>query len=149
RQMLAAAAIAQIGQGYQPVPATVNIGSAVLQAVDPGTGVSTLKVPASALIRYQFTPAQLQALGGSLAGKTLAQAEAILKNQPGIDPASVRVHFSAGSNGQNMPGDPQHITFIPLNSTNQSAIPLTPVVGVTPTVTIAPTASPTATDNGN
>lgn len=146
RQMLAAAATAQIGQGYQLVPATVNIGSAALQAIDPNTGVSTLKVPAGALARYQFTPTQLQALSGSLAGKTLIQAVAILKKQPGINPASVGIHFTSGGNGQNMPGDPQHITFIPLNPTNQPSISLTPVTGITPTDTATLTASPTATD---
>ncbi len=148
-QMLAAAATTQIGQGYQLVPATVNVGAAVWQAVDRTTGVSTLKVPAGAVARYQFTQTQLQALSRSVAGKTVAQAEAILKSQPGIDPASVRIHFHSGSSGQSMPGDPQHITFIPLNPTSQPSISLTPVAAIIPADTATLTTSPTATDNGN
>lgn len=153
-QMLLAVA----GQGYQLVEATVKIGTAAIQGVDSASGVSTMQVAAGAVARYQFTQAQLQTLSAGLKGKSLREAEAFLKNQPGIDPTSVRIHFSNGS-GQSMPSDPQHIKLIPLGLANQSSIPLTPVTGITPTdastppidtptVTSSPSPTATATDNG-
>lgn len=151
-QMLITAAVVQIGQGYQLVDTTVTIGLAALQAIDPTNGVSTLKAPAGAVARYQFTAAQLQALSTSLASKSQAQAEAFLKNQPGIDPTSVAIHFSTTNTGQSMPSNAHHINLIPLNPVNLPNVSLTPVAGITPTATSAPidtpTASPTATDNG-
>lgn len=150
-QMLNSAVTSQLGQNFQLIDGTATSGPATLQAINPSNGVSTLKVAAGVGARYQFTSAQLQALRTSLVGKSQADAETLLKNQPGIDPASIAIHFNKGSSGQNMPSDLQHIQLIPLNATSLPSVVLTPVAGIVPTATATPTPSPTSTptDNGN
>lgn len=131
--LLITAVTSQLGQGFQLLEATATNGPVALQAINPTNGVSTLTVAAGAAARYQFTSAQLQTLRTSLAGKSLTEAEALLKNQPGIDPTSIAIHFSAGSSGQTMPSDPQHIKLIPLDPTSLPNVSLTTVAGITPT----------------
>lgn len=148
-QMLVTAMTTQLGQGFHLIDATVSSGSAVLQTINPSNGVSTLKVAAGAAARYQFTSAQLHTLSTSLAGKSLTEAEALLKGQSGIDPASIAIHFSPGSNQQNMPNNPQHINLIPLNPTSLPNVSLTPITGVTPPITSTPINTPTPTPTEN
>ncbi|MGH2506837.1 MAG: serine/threonine protein kinase [Ktedonobacteraceae bacterium] len=130
-QLLTTAVVSQLGQGFQVIDGTATSGQTALQTINPRNGVSTLKVAAGVAARYQFTSAQLQALSTSLAGKSQAQAEALLKSQLGIDPTSISIHFSTGSSGQNMPDDSQHIKLIPLNPTNLPDVVLTPFARVT------------------
>lgn len=82
-----AAAVGQLGQGYQIVASTLTIGQPATRSIDPSSGVSTIEFPAGAIARYQFSQAQLQAISNGLVGKSLAAAEAFLKSQPGIDPS--------------------------------------------------------------
>jgi hypothetical protein len=76
-------------------------------------------------------------------GKSLTAARAFLQNQPGIDPASIAIHFTAGS-GSTMPGDTQHIKLTQIDSGALPSIQLTPVPSITPT----PTNTPTSPNNG-
>jgi serine/threonine protein kinase len=139
-------AVTQLGHGYQMVEATVTIGSFAIRSIDSTSGVSTISAPEGAVALYQFTAADLQALSQRLIGKSLAAATAFLQNQPGIDPASIKINFTAGSN-KNMPGDTQHIKLIPLNPDSMPSVSLTRVTGITPTAT--PTATPTDTPTTN
>ena len=136
-QALAAAA-AQAGQNYRLVNSTIDIGRAETQSIDPASGISKISVPAGAVARYQFTQAQLQAISRGLVGKSLTAAQAFLKNQPGIDPASINIRFTTGS-GTTLPGDTQHIKLNPLNQGTLPGVPLTPVPGFTPIPTATPT----------
>lgn len=138
-----ASAVAQLGHGYQIVDSTVNIGAFKIQAIDQISGVSTIAFPEGVVARYQFTPAELQAISKGLVGKSLAAAMTYLQSQPGINPASVIIHFTAGSN-KNMPNDTQHIKLIPLPPDSLPNVSLTPVSGVTPIPTSTiPTLTPT------
>ena len=133
-------ALTSFGAGYQLVNSTINIGHAVTKSVDPTSGISRIAVPAGAVARYQFTPAQLQAISSGLVGKSLSDAQTFLKKQAGIDPASISIHFTTGS-GSSMPGDIQHIKLQPLAGGTLPGVQLTPVSGFTPT--------PSSTSNGN
>ncbi|HEX7735962.1 MAG TPA: serine/threonine-protein kinase [Ktedonobacteraceae bacterium] len=145
-------AVSQLGQGYHLVDATLHIDAFKLQSIDPVSGVSTISASEGAVARYQFTPENLQAISQGLVGKSLAAARTFLQNQPGIDPASVQINFTAGSDHKNMPTDVTHIKLIPLDPSSLPNIPLTPVSGVTSTP-IDPTpvspATATPTDGGN
>jgi serine/threonine protein kinase len=144
-QMLVTA-VGHLGPSYQIVDATLDQGTPEVQTIDPNQDVISLSMAAGAVARYQFTPAQLQAINVGLEGKTLTAAEAFLKSQPGVDPTSVSIHFTSGS-GQSMPGDLQHIKLIPLNPANPPGLTLTPVAGLTPTAT--PTDNSTSNNNGD
>lgn len=125
-------AVTQLGQGFQLISSTVTRGHPALQSVDRDSHVIHIDIAAGAVARYQFTPAILQAISKGLVDKPLAQAQSFLKNQPGIDPASITIHFTSG-NGQTMPGDTQHIKLIQLGTGALPNVPLTPVSGMTPT----------------
>ncbi len=136
------AAVTQLGSGYWLVTSTLDIGKSATQTIDSLSGVSTIAIPAGAVALYQFTSAQLQAISNGLVGKSVAGAEAFLKSQPGINPTSISIRFTAGS-GQTMPGDTQHIKLTQLNQGSLPGVTLTPVVGITPT------AMPTSTGGNN
>jgi serine/threonine protein kinase len=149
------AAAGQLGPGYQLIDSTITIGRPETQSINPSSGVSKIEVPAGAVARYQFSQAQLQAISSGLVGKSLAAAEAFLKNQPGVDPTSVSIHFTSGS-GQTMPGDTQHIKLFPLNQGSLPTVQLTPIPTMqsntgtsSDTPAPAPTDTSTPTDNGN
>jgi serine/threonine protein kinase len=134
----------QLGSGYQLLTSTISIGRAQTRSIDPETGVSSITVAAGAVARYQFTQAQLRALGGGLVGKSTSAAEAFLKSQAGIDPGSITIRFLSGSSQSSMPSDTQHIKLSSLPG-NLPAVQLTPVASLTPTDT--PTSTPTPTDH--
>lgn len=137
------AAAEQLGPGYQIVSSTTNIGQPATRSIDPTSGVSSIAIPAGAVARYQFTQAQLQVITNALPGKSLADARSFLQSQPGIDPTSIAIHFTAGSSST-MPTDVQHIKLEQLGQGTFPTVSLTPVPGITPSPD--PTAPPT--DNG-
>ena len=143
-------AVGHLGQSYQMVDSTISIGSFAIKAIDPTSGVSTINVPEGVIALYQFTQTDLQTISTGLVGKSVATATAFLQSQPGIDPASIKINFTAGTN-KSMPGDTQHIKLIPLNPGALPNVSLTPVKGITPQPTNnnnVPT-TPTSGDNGN
>lgn len=103
--------VAKLGQSYQMVDSTVQIGHPTVASI--GTSSIDIHVPAGVVAVYQFSQSQLQSISSGLIGKSLAQAQAFLKNQPGIDITTIGIHFDSG-NGSVMPGDTQHIKLLPL-----------------------------------
>lgn len=145
-------AVLKLGQGYKLIDATFHVGAFKLQSIDPVSGVSTISAPEGAVARYQFTPENLQTISQGLVGKSLAAATTFLQNQPGIDPASVQINFTAGSDHKNMPTDIARIKLIPLDPGTLPNVPLTPISGVTSTPidpTSVPGATATSTGDGN
>ncbi|HEY3993085.1 MAG TPA: serine/threonine-protein kinase [Ktedonobacteraceae bacterium] len=136
-------AVAHLGGNYQMVGSTVSIGSFAIRSIDQASGVSTIATSEGAVALYQFTQVNLQTISKGLLGKSLATATTFLQNQPGIDPASIKINFTAG-NSQNMPNDIQHIKLIPLNPASLPDVSFTPVAGTTTSI---PTFTPT--NNGN
>ncbi|HEY0752844.1 MAG TPA: serine/threonine-protein kinase [Ktedonobacteraceae bacterium] len=142
-------AIVQLGPNYKEIDSTIRIGTFKLQSID-AAGVGTIAVSEGAVARYQFTDADNQALLQGLKGKALAVAQAFLQNQPGIDPTSIQINFTSGSDRKNMPTDVTHIRLLPLDASNPPSVPLTPLSGITstPIDPTIPTVTPT-TNNGN
>jgi hypothetical protein len=79
---------------------------------------------------YQFTDAQKLQLAKEIAGKTVAQAQTILKNTPGIGNATINVN-----GGNTLPTD-----------YNQISIVIQPIAGLGGGGTPAPSGSPTVTN---
>jgi serine/threonine protein kinase len=138
------AKVALLGQSYQLVGSTINIGHAQTRSINPQTGVSSIAVAAAAVARYQFTRAQLQALSSALVGKPINVAQTFLKSQPGIDPDSVTIRFISGSSQSTMPADTEHITLTQMPA-GLPGVQLTPVPGFTPIPTPTDIPTPAAT----
>lgn len=130
----------QAGPGYVMINSTVTLGKPVVQSVD-GAGNVKIVVAAGGDAVYQFSRAQLQAIQNGLKGKSVTNARAFLASQPGIDPASITIHFTNGQSGT-LPNDIQHITIVPINASVFPAVQLPKVSAatITPTTTaITPT----------
>lgn len=136
-------AATQLGPNYQLVDSTANTGTTKIQAIDPNTGVTSIAVSAGAVALYHFTDTELQAISQGLLGKSQEQARAFLQSQPGIDPASIAINFTSGSQ-KSMPSDTQHIKLIPISPTSLPNVPLTPITGQAPGAT--PSGTPGATN---
>ncbi|HET8842749.1 MAG TPA: serine/threonine-protein kinase, partial [Ktedonobacteraceae bacterium] len=119
-------AVAQLGPGFQMIDSSFTIGHLVISNIDQQSGQVNIKIAAGAIARYQFTQDELQKLSTELVNKPLNAATALLKNQPGIDPASVSIHFSSGD-GKTMPDSVQRINLIPLEPGAAPSIHLTPL----------------------
>lgn len=120
------AAVAQLGAGFQMIDSTFTMGHMVILGIDPQSGLVSIKVPAGVVARYQFSTDQLQSMSASLVNKPINAATAFLKNQPGVNPSSVSIHFISGD-GKTMPGDVQHIKLAPLEPGTPPEIHLTAV----------------------
>jgi hypothetical protein len=139
-----------LGAHYKMVEATITIGAFKIRSIDPTSGISTIAVAEGAVALYHFTQEELDAISKGLLGKPVATAQAFLQNQPGIDPATVRINFTSGSKKDNMPGDVQHIKIIPLNPGSMPSVSLTPVTQATlPAGTSTPTLTQTGTPTSN
>ncbi len=132
--------VQKLGPNYVLLNSTVEIGQPAITGLN-SSGI-ILSVAAGGDVQYQIPPAQLHAIAAQVKGMKRQDALAYIKQQPGIDPASVSIHLSTGDT---MPGNVQQITIIPVNPT---AIPLFNLPTVTPTGTSIATAAP-ATTGGN
>jgi serine/threonine protein kinase len=124
------AKVAQLGQGFQIVDSTTQIGSLTITSIDSASGLTSIEVPAGTVAQYHFTQDQLQAITNGLANKSLTDAKTFLKNQPGIDTTSITIHFTSGG-GSTMPSDTERIKIIPLPPGTLPTVSLTPVPNVT------------------
>lgn len=87
-----------------------NVKSTVTQVTmtNPQQGTLSLFVTAEGIWVYQFSTAQKQALANMVAGKSKADALALLVQQPGVSQAEIAI--SGG--GNTLPQDPHHILII-------------------------------------
>lgn len=114
--------------------ASIVIGQPVITAVN-STGI-VLSVAAGGDVQYQISSLQLHDIVNHLKSMKLQDALAYMKQQPGIDPASVKIHLSIGDT---MPGNTQQITIIPINPAAIPSFNLPTVTPITiPTVTTTP-----------
>ncbi len=72
-------------------------------------GTLSLDIMASGTAFYQFTTTQTQAFARLIAGKSLADAQALLLKQTGISQAAINI---AGNPNNRLPGDPGKIAFV-------------------------------------
>jgi serine/threonine protein kinase len=126
RQLLARQ-VAQINQQSQAnnvlIDSTVAISKTAITAIDPTSGRVTIAISAGGDILYQFPSSFANSLKGRLKGMTIQDARAFLALQPGIDPATIGIHFTTGSSNS-LPGDIQRITIVPINASTSSYPPI-------------------------
>lgn len=123
------------GPNHTLLNSSIVIGQPVITAVN-STGV-VLAVAAGGDVQYQLSSLQLHDIANHVESMKLPDALTYIKQQPGIDPASVKIHLSTGDT---MPGNTQQITIIPINSATIPPFNLPTVTPITiPTVTTTPT----------
>jgi serine/threonine protein kinase len=121
-----AGAASQLGAGFQVIAASMQIGHPVVEGTNTSNGLLEIKVAAGAIVRYHFSTQQLMQISNGLVNKTYARALTYLRDQPGIDPTSIGIHFTSG-NGTTMPGDTGHIQLVPLEPGTLPDVTLTPL----------------------
>lgn len=136
---LLAQQLQQQGLGYRFK--FTQIGQPVIRGVDTSTGTVHLKIPAAGVAQYTFPAGELSTIQNHVKGMKLTDAIAYIKQQPGIDPNSVTIHFTAG-NGSVLPTDTQHIQITSINPTSLPPL-LLPTI-TTPSPNLTPGATPTA-----
>ncbi len=124
-------AVGRLGQGYQVIDATTEVGTPQLSNTTSTDGQGSILISAGVAVRYHFTSSEIGSIRQGLAGKTENAGLTFLRSQSGIDPASVKIHFTSGK-GPALPVDVQSITVIPLNPENVPSVSLTPVPTTTP-----------------
>ncbi len=126
--------VQKLGPNHNLLNASIVIGQPVITAVN-STGI-VLSVAAGGDVQYQISSLQLHDISNHLKGMKLQDALAYIKQQPGIDPASVKIHLSTGDT---MPGNTQQITIIPINQATIPPFNLPTVTPITiPTTTTTP-----------
>ncbi len=137
--------VQKLGPNHVLLNSTIVIGQPAITAVN-STGV-VLAVAAGGDVQSQISSPQLHDIANHVKGMKLQDALAYIKQQPGIDPASVKIHLSTGDT---MPGNTQQITIIPINPTTIPLFNLPTVTPITiPTATTTPGATvPTTTPGG-
>lgn len=123
----------QFGPNYALLSSTELIGQPVITGLN-SQGVQ-LSISAGADVQYSIPSSQIHDIANHIKDMSQQAALAYIKQQPGIDPATVAIHISTGTT---MPASSQQITIIPLNPTS---IPMFNL----PTVTPMPSPSPSAT----
>jgi hypothetical protein len=131
--------VQRLGPNYVLLNTSVEIGPPVITGVNSTSVI--LSIAAGGDVQYSLTPALLHDIANHVKGMKLADAQVYIKQQPGIDPASVSIHLSTGDT---MPGNTQQIAIIPVNSTTIPPFNL-PTVTPISTATTQPTATPGGT----
>jgi serine/threonine protein kinase len=138
----------QLGKNYALLNASIQIGQAAYEGIDT-SGQVLIDVAAAGVAQYQFPTSELNAMQNSLKGMKLANANAFVKQQPGVDSASVSIHIT---NGAIMPSDSSKIHMITVNPTTfptftlpqVTPIPTSTTFGNTWVTSVAIVASPTS-----
>jgi len=131
----------QLGANYALLNASIQIGQPAYEGIDTTSGQVLIAIAAAGVAQYHFPTSQLNAMQKSLKGMKLANANAFVKQQPGVDPASVSIHISSGTV---MPSDLSKIKMITVNPTTFPTFTLPQVTAVpTSTTLVTPVASPT------
>ncbi len=98
------------GPGYTIVG---NVTTQVLtqpELID-SQGTLSMKIMASGTVVYQFTNTEAQTFAKLIAGKNLADAQALLSKQTGVAQAKIKI---TGNSTNTLPGDPSKIAFVVL-----------------------------------
>jgi serine/threonine protein kinase len=134
--------VQQSGPNRNLLNSSIVIGQPAITAVN-STGI-VLSVAAGSDVQYQLSSLQLHDIANHVKGMKLQDALTYMKQQPEIDPASVKIHLSTGDT---MPGNTQQITIIPINPATIPPFNLPTITPITiPTATTAPqTTTATAT----
>ena len=91
----------QLGKNYALLNASIQIGQPAYEGIDT-SGQVLIAIAAAGVAQYQFPTSQLNGIQNGLKGMKLANANAFVKPQPGVDPVSVSIHIT---NGAIMPSD--------------------------------------------
>ncbi|MGI9059773.1 MAG: protein kinase domain-containing protein [Ktedonobacteraceae bacterium] len=130
----------RLGANYVLLNASIQIGQPAYEGIDT-SGQVLIAIAAAGVAQYHFPASQLHAMQTGLKGMKLANANALLKQQPGVDPASVSIHISSGDI---MPSDLTKIKMITVNPTTFPTFTLPQVTPIpTSTTSVTPVASPT------
>ncbi len=133
----------QLGANYGLLNASIQIGQPAYEGIDTTSGQVLIAIAAAGVAQYHFPASQLLAIQKSLKGMKLANANAFVKQQPGVDPASVSIHISSGAV---MPSDSSKIKMITVNPSTFPTFTLPQVTPVpTSTTLVTPVASLTLT----
>ena len=111
-------AASQLGDHYALVGDMV-IGTPVVVTTD-ANGIVSLNVSAEGIWAYQFSDAQKQTIAQLIAGKSLADAQALLQKQAGVKKVNVT---TADGWGTALPTTPSDIKFIVLPVSGLQATP--------------------------
>ncbi len=103
--------VQQLGANYMLINSSVQIGQSAYEGLD-NNGQVLIAIAAAGVAQYQFPGSELVTIQNGLKGMKLAAATAYVKQQAGVDPASVSIHVSTGDT---LPGDIQHIKIITIN----------------------------------
>nr|HET6901738.1 protein kinase [Ktedonobacteraceae bacterium] len=129
----------QLGANYTLLNASIQIGQPAYEGIDTTSGQVLIAIAAAGMAQYRFPASQLNAMQKSLKGMKLANANVFVKQQPGVDPASVSIHISSGAI---MPSDVSKIKMITVNPTTFPTFTLPQVTPVpTSTTLVTPVAS--------
>ena len=129
----------QLGANYALLNTSIQIGQPAYEGIDTTSGQVLIAIAAAGMAQYHFPASQLNAMQKSLKGMKLANANAFVKQQPGVDPASVSIHISSGAI---MPSDVSKIKMITVNPTTFPTFTLPQVTPVpTSTTLVTPVAS--------
>ena len=112
----------QSGQNYMLLSSSIATGLPVVEGVN-SSGVTTINIAAGCIVEYRFQASQLQTIQNSLKNMKVSDARNYLVHQPGVDAKTVAIHFTRGSSDR-LPGDPQQIKIIPLNTANLPPVQL-------------------------
>jgi serine/threonine protein kinase len=123
--------VQQLGANYVLINSSVQIGQSAYEGVD-NNGQVLIAIAAAGVAQYQFPSSELVTIQNGLKSMKQTAAIAYVKQQAGVDPASVSIRVSSGDT---LPSDVQRIKIITINPTTFPTITL-------PQVT--PVASPTA-----
>jgi serine/threonine protein kinase len=98
----------QVDKGYHFIDSTIQVGEPVIEGVD-SNGVVTIKIAAGGVELYALPQAEIQNIQRHLEGLTVGTAQAYIARQPGINPATIVIHFTQGYS-TTLPADAQHIS---------------------------------------
>ncbi len=150
RQLLARQ-VQQMGASYILLSSTLALGRPTIESIDANSGQVTINIAAGGDTLYQFSASQLQTIHNNLKSKTVTDAKKYLAKQPGIDVATIAIHFTQG-NSNSLPDSIQSITVVPLNAVTYPPVHLqavpTPALtspSTSSTPADSPTSSPTVT----
>jgi hypothetical protein len=135
--LLAAEAVQRLGADYS-LTGGIATSLPVVAALDR-TGLITLRAYAAGVWVYRLDEARQQALARLIEGKSLDEAQALLKRQPGIQSVSLSL---AGGNGSTLPVDASRITIQVAVVPGLQGSPLPTPSVVTPTPTPSPSSHP-------